>query len=302
MMRFARSLLLLVLAALPVNACARAGAQPPAASPDADPIVDVRTGKALTREQLLDRLAAADYVLLGEVHDNPAHHRLRGELIVAGAGRRPALVFEHFPWRADSMLQHVPASPSDAWLAQAGFDAKGWRWPVHAPLLEAAAKADLPGYGSQLDRETLRPMRQGGAAAAPAPLGDLMARVPLEGEGLQALDRTLLEGHCGQLPEQMVPLLRLSQEARDAAMTEAMMRAGERRPAWLLAGNGHVRKDYGVPRFLARLAPAKRTVSVGFLEREEAGAPPPAAEQAVYDVVWFTDRAEREDPCKDFGR
>lgn len=302
MPRLTKSFLLLGLAALPASACAGSRAQAPAASPAADAIVDVRTASPITRKQLLERLAAADYVLLGEVHDNPAHHRLRGELIVAGAARKPALVFEHFPWRADSMLAHIPPAPTEAWLAQAGFDAKGWRWPVHAPLLEAAAKARLQGYGSQLDRETLRPMRQGGVGAAPAPLGELMTRVPLAGEGLKALDKTLLDGHCGQLPEQMVPLLRLSQEARDAAMTEALMRAGQGRPAWLLAGDGHVRKDYGVPRFLAQLAPAKRLVSVGFLERGEAGGPPAAEEQAVYDVVWITERAEREDPCKDFGR
>jgi uncharacterized iron-regulated protein len=97
----------------------------------------------------------------------------------------------------------------------------------------------------------------------------------------------------------MVPMMRNAQEARDAAMTDAMLRASAGgRPAWLIAGNGHVRRDYGVPRMLGALAPTKRTLVVGFLEREPDGALPSAAERQVYDVVWITERAEREDPCK----
>jgi hypothetical protein len=49
---------------------------------------------------------------------------------------------------------------------------------------------------------------------------------------------------------------------------------------------------------LAGLAPTKSAVVVGFLEREPDGALPSVAERQVYDVVWVTERAEREDPCK----
>ena len=157
---------------------------------------------------------------------------------------------------------------------------------------------DLPRYGSQLNRDRLRPVLQGGPAAAPPPLGDMMMQVPLSEAGAQALEQTLAEGHCGELPPEMVPMMRIAQEARDAAMTEALFRAAQGgRPAWLIAGNGHVGRDYGVPRFLAELAPAKQVVVVGFLEREPDGALPSEAERKVYDVVWVTERAEREDPC-----
>jgi uncharacterized iron-regulated protein len=84
-------------------------------------------------------------------------------------------------------------------------------------------------------------------------------------------------------------------------MTDAMLRASAGgHPAWLVAGNGHVRRDYGVPRMLTVLEPGKKVVVVGFLEREPDGALPSEAERAVYDVVWITERAEREDPCKAF--
>ena len=55
---------------------APAAAQAPAS---ADVILDGASGTPLTREALLQRLQGADFVLLGEVHDNATQHRLRAE-------------------------------------------------------------------------------------------------------------------------------------------------------------------------------------------------------------------------------
>jgi len=292
--------LLLLLSA----ACAGSTATSSTPAPSGATILDAHTGAPLSPDALVKRLERADFVLLGEVHDNAEQHRLRAGLIDAAASRKPAIVFEQFAWGRDSVLQTKPAGGGlEPWLDQAGFDRKGWQWPLHEPLVAAALAHDLPRYGSQLDRERLRPVLTGGVDAAPAPLGRLMTEVPLSASGAQALERTLAEGHCGQLPSEMVPMMRTAQEARDAAMTDALLRAHDAgHPAWLIAGNGHVRRDYGVPRFLARLRRAQTVVAVGFLEREPDGALPSADERQVYDVVWITSRAEREDPCKAFRK
>jgi uncharacterized iron-regulated protein len=286
--------------ALPVLALfAVAGAHSAwAQAPSTEVILDVGTGAPMTRAALLTRLQAANFVLLGEVHDNAVQHQLRAALIAASASVKPALVFEQFPWGADSVLQTQPAGSLEAWLDLAGFDRKNWRWPLHQPLVDTALYYNLTRYGSQLNRERLRPVMQGGPSAAPAPLGDMMIQVPLSEAGAAALVQELAEGHCGELPQEMVPMMRAAQEARDAAMTDALLRAAQGgHPAWLIAGNGHVRRDYGVPRFLAQLAPTKKVVTVGFLEREPDGTLPGVNDQKVYDVVWVTARAEREDPC-----
>jgi uncharacterized iron-regulated protein len=269
------------------------------AVPPGEMIVDASTGEAMKRTKLMAQLEDADYVLLGEVHDNAEQHRLRAALIaLAAAKKKPAIVFEQFPWGPDSALQTKPKGPIEPWLDAAGFDRKGWQWPMHQPIIDTVLKYDLPRYGSQLDRARLKPILQGGPATAPPPLGDLMQQVPLTAEGAAALEQTLAEGHCGELPAGMVPMMRTAQEARDAAMTDALQRARTSgHPAWLIAGNGHVRRDYGVPRFLEKLHPKQRTVSVGFLEIEPDGSLPGVKEREVYDVVWITPRAQREDPC-----
>jgi uncharacterized iron-regulated protein len=61
----------------------------------------------------------------------------------------------------------------------------------------------------------------------------------------------------------------------------------------LLAGNGHVQTDLGVPRWLSPATRA-RSESIGLLEGEGDGAGSPAP----FDRVVFTAAQTRPDPCE----
>src|SRR5262249_55513159 len=65
-------------------------------APQPGAVLDVATGHLVAPEAVMLALADADYVLLGEQHDNPAHHELEAEIVrrLIAAGRRPALVME----------------------------------------------------------------------------------------------------------------------------------------------------------------------------------------------------------------
>ncbi|MDX2193935.1 MAG: ChaN family lipoprotein [Gemmatimonadales bacterium] len=294
-----RLLALPLLTGLALAACA-AGTRPQVATPtsDAVTIVDAPSGRPLTRAQLRQRLASAPFVLLGELHDNAIHHRVRGELL-AEATPKPAVVFEQFSWRTAPLGQPEAGAALDTWLDAGGFDRAGWRWPLHEPVVRAALALGTPLRGSNLGRDTLRPVVRDGISAAPPRLRALVARAPLDSAANAAIVGELVTGHCGMLPPAMVPGMRAAQEARDAAMTDALLaaRAEGGGRAWLIAGNGHVRRDMGVPRMLRVMAPEARVLSVGFLERGPDGAAPEAADRRGYDVVVITARAEREDPC-----
>ena len=95
-----------------------------------------------------------------------------------------------------------------------------------------------------------------------------------------------------------------AQRGRDVAMAlsmaealDAVSSAGNRGPVVLVAGNGHVRKDYGVPQVLAVIRPGTRLLSIGFGEDD---APDREATPAVVDVIWSTEPAQRADPCEAF--
>lgn len=249
-------------------------------------IVEVASGREITRAVLLERLRAADYVLLGELHDNRRHHVLRGELVVdLGAGA--AVVAEHLP----RGRRVGPGDDLKARLTAAGFDAKAWDWPIHEPLFGPILAQGLALSGGNAPAEAIRAVARGNAAELPASMKDLLDAAPLSADARSALDADLSAGHCGHLPAARVPAMRAAQRLRDAHLW-ASLKEADGRPRVLLAGNGHVRRDYGVPQLTASLLAPGSLVSVGFVERRRD------ADAAPYDYAWVTVKAKREDPCR----
>jgi uncharacterized iron-regulated protein len=265
--------------------------------PDSTVVLDAATGAPVSTAELLRRANAADFVLLGELHDNPAHHQARGALLVAGAARKPAVVFEQMAWGMAPIAPPAGGESEESWLDAHGFDRTGWKWPLHQPVFDAAIAGHGTLWGSNLPREALRPVVREGVGAAPAELGRLIQQAPLDSVGQAAIDQELFEGHCGKLPAEMVPGMRAAQQVRDAAMTDVLLAAGAAGPAWLMAGDGHVRMDMGVPRLLRTLAPAKKLLVVGFVERGTEEAVPGAVAGRRYQILVVTPPAAREDPC-----
>ena len=293
-----RFLPLLFLAACGGHAAT--SAVPVAASivlPDSVVVLDGASGVPVSSAELMHRVAAADFVLLGEYHDNAIDHRLRGAMISA-ATRHPAIVFEQFAQSSSPIPLPAAGESREEWLDHHGFDRKGWKWPLHEPVVEAAISDARSLWGSGLSRDTVRPVVMKGLDAAPGWLQSVLHQSPLDSVAQAAIDKELLDGHCGKLPEMMYPGMRAAQQVRDAAMAQMLLTAGATGPAWLIAGNGHVRSDMGVPRLLRNAAPKKSVLVVGFLERDTAGVMPSAAERKVYGIVVVTPATVREDPCK----
>ena len=289
--------LLLFLAACGGHAAT--SAVPVAASiilPDSVVVLDGATGASVTTAELMRRVAAADFVLLGEYHDNVIDHQLRGAMIASSA-RHPGVVFEQFAQSSSPIPLPAAGESREDWLDHHGFDRKGWKWPLHKPVVEAAISDARSLWGSGLSRDTVRPVVMKGLDAAPTWLQGLLRQSPLDSVAQAAIDKELLDGHCGKLPEMMYPGMRAAQQVRDASMAQTLLLAGATGPAWLIAGNGHVRSDMGVPRLLKNAAPKKSVLVVGFLERDTLGVMPTAAERRLYGLVVVTPATVRDDPC-----
>lgn len=250
-------------------------------------------------DQLARNMAAAQVVLLGELHDNPHVHELRAAALARRleAGWRPVLVMEHFDRERQPDIERARREkPDDAayLIAQAG--GSQWPWSELKPLLQLAlqyrlsivagnvSRADAGnimrhGLGSVLDGEVLR---GAGLQVAPWP-----ALPPAVIAGEQA---AIQEGHCGQAPPEMLPGLVQAQVARDLFMADRI-RAHAGQGVVLLAGNGHVRRDIGVPRWLPDV---KGVVAIGITEQ-----PAPVG---LFDVNQQVAAIERPDPCREFLR
>jgi uncharacterized iron-regulated protein len=254
----------------------------------ASPIIDLRSQTTINQERLIAELISANYILLGELHDNPHHHEARGRLIAAIASKKYAAVVEYLP---TGPLVRLTGSTLQS-LEQAGFSPKAWPWKLYQPLFEAIRVSELPLYGSNLDRSISKTIFSGGSI--PAAMESDYQKSALTGEAKRSLENDLIDGHCGKLPAQYLePMFRV-QRLTDISMAQVMMRHS---PAILFAGNGHVRNDYGVPQVLRSLEPSKKRVSVGFVE-EDRRNPKALAELAkLYDFVWISPSIERADPC-----
>jgi uncharacterized iron-regulated protein len=199
-------------------------------------------------------------------------------------------VFEQMSRDSDAAIRTAPRSAEA--IADAGrLDRKAWRWPAHKPLLDAALGASARIAGGNLERAEVRAIVREGRSAVPADLRPMLDDPAWDPDLQRALEREIDGGHCHALPAAQLPAMALAQRARDAAMAQALLSAAEASGrAVLLAGNGHVRLDLGVPRYLrAAGVPTAQIVAVGYLEE-----PGPTG---VYDLAQLTRGVPRDDPC-----
>jgi uncharacterized iron-regulated protein len=276
-------------------------------------IWDVAAGTFIDRTTLVDRLRHGRFVLLGEKHDNPDHHRLQAWVLRAliEAGRRPAVGFEMFTVAdAPAIARQLAAHPGDAGgLAEAvNWQRRGWpAWAMYQPIAEAALQANLPIVATNLAPDMVQALGHGGAEALDSPVvAQLGLDRPLTSDTQAAMAEEIRQAHCGQASEPRIHAMILVQRARDAQMAERLVAAGQSDGAVLIAGAGHVRQDYGIPTYLARKQPGVSVISVAFLEvspelREPAAYAARFDQQALpFDFVWLTPRVDDQDPCTAF--
>lgn len=229
-------------------------------------------------------------VLLGEVHDNAEQHRLRVQAFAAllARGERPVLALEQFDRERQADIDRARARqppPDVEALIAAGAGARGWHWPYYRPFLELALTHDLPIVAANVSQADARAvMREGLAARGFNPV------VPPD--ILQAQAEAIVASHCGMVNAAQAERMALSQVARDQFMAQVLQTHADRGVV-LLTGNGHVRTDIGVPRWMDAATRA-RSRAIGVLE---VGDDPSA-----YDHHVFTAVQDRPDPCEAFRR
>ena len=278
-------------------------------------IVDTATGTVLAPGALRQRLASHTVVLIGAVHDNADHHRLQAELIAGKA----AVVFEHLRADQQPVLDALEtARTGGASLPSTGelLDRLAWSksgWPdstLFAPLFAAVLAERRAIVGGDPARAAIREIaRTGLAGVDPQERGRLGLDLPLgDARDARLLDE-LEASHCGLMPRAAFGTMAAAQRYRDAHLADRLAGAAAAHgSAALLAGNGHVRKDRGVPWYLARRTPPPavlvvslvevqddRTEPGDYVERGPEGAP-------TADLVVLTPRAARPDPCDEMRR
>lgn len=256
---------------------------------DLGEIIDLRSGERVSATRLVGELADADRLLVGERHDNPDHHALQLWLLQALAQRREqgSLLLEMLNPDQQQAVERVNISiKGGRWPSDLPADLKwqeGWTWELYRPLVEYALAQQYFVLPANLDRTEImtiyrRAPELTGAAAGAAVQEPLLEQIRVS--------------HCGMLPEEQLPAMLAVQQQRDLRMAEQLEAA--QKPAMLLAGAFHVRRDLGVPLHLAN---QDRDAHTKVLILAEVGEEV-RAEQA--DYVWFTPAQPKRDHCAAF--
>ena len=266
-------------------------------------IVDVEAQTLIGEIDLRTALAGADIVLIGESHGNRDHHRIQAELVRTLGERVNGVVFEMIGTdQQAAVVLHLDEQPGDtAGLGPALDWAKsGWPdWALYEPIAAAALAADAEIVGGNLPRPAVDAlMNEGLQALDPGLVARTGLDQPLEPDLEAQLVITIDEAHCGFAPDDLLPAMASVQRGRDAQMADRLVAIKGRGQSVLIAGSAHVRRDWGVPYYLQRLAPDARVVSIALREVDERLTELPVT--LPYDFVWFTPRRQPLgfDPCE----
>lgn len=240
----------------------------------------------------------APIALMGEVHDNPEAHSQRFRLIQqwVAQGWRPTVVMEQFDRDTQAQLDQALTQCDTAQCVVDQPWVQPWDWPLYTPLIQLALDNNLPLLAANVSRADANLIVAKGYSAAldSNTINQFRLNQPLPEDLQQAQQESIEQGHCNMLPAKVAQKMVRAQVARDVFMAQLLTEQFKKnRPVVLIAGNGHVRRSVGVPRWL----PAKlleKTVVYGFVEQEGAG------HGVQFDHLQQVPVHPRPDPCEAF--
>lgn len=216
--------------------------------------IDLDEGEPKAYAAVLDDLAKARVIYLGERHTLQRHHEIQAKIIADLARKGVALVvaLEQMESFQQPVLDRYNRGEIDF---DALVKATDWsrRWhncAQYGPVLEAARKARAPVIALSAKSEVIRKVARGGGVARldPQTRKLLPADVQLCDPPYEKLLGLEMMIHMAATPERLRPMIE-AQIARDEAMASALAtyltsKQGCGRTAVVLCGSGHV--NYGL--------------------------------------------------------
>lgn len=278
--------------------------------PLVDKIWDVKRQAFIDKPSLMTRAIENEFLLLGERHDNRVHHQHHAWVIqqLAKSSIEASVAFEMIDNDKAEILARQPITSVDQFVAVLDQTDTGWDYeqqykPLFAEVLAAGYKID----GANLQTGQLMQLVEKGEDNLPAAYTTILNKTPFSTHQFKALQQEINDSHCNYLDDATSNNLVLAQRVRDTVMAESLLKSRASLKV-LIAGNGHVRNDRAVPLYLRssldKPAEKARIYSIGLVEVEANETEPGAYARQwddsdiPFDVVWFTPKVKRNDPCE----
>ncbi|HBZ8438620.1 ChaN family lipoprotein [Klebsiella aerogenes] len=221
-------------------------------------IRDTASGRTLTPQQLLNQLAQAPLVIVGEEHTNAQHHQIERWLLQNLHTLRPqgSVLMEMIDLSQQEAVNRVKRASLSGTTVSATRAAEtlrwnpGWPWALYRDVVMTALQAPYPLLAANLSRQQVSDIYQ-----HPTFPRGMLSNSPQVHESLSAIIYLM---HNGQIDGEQVTSMLAIQQQRDRLMATQMQAAP--RPTLLIAGGYHAAKDIGVPLHLADLKAEKPLV------------------------------------------
>lgn len=234
--------------------------------PAADWIVDGRTGERSTFEKMMEDLAQANVVFVGEDHHNRHHHEAQRRIAEALAARQPDLAM------GMEMLQTTSQAAADRWVAGdidlGAFVAEtewkrtwGYDVELYRPLLELARERRLPLIALNAPENVVKRIREVGVDGLDAAERAAIPEMDLTNDAHRDWVKLAMGAHHALDParfERAYSIQVLWDETM-AETTARTLRGPPPRPMVVFAGTGHVIRRMGIPARVERRMPQAKT-------------------------------------------
>lgn len=262
-------------------------------------IYDLAQQKAISETELMNRLRLAEFILIGEKHDNSDHHQLESRLLKAliRGEKKPAVVFEMLTDKQQPQLNTLSDNDSlNTMKVRLDWDKHSWPWSDYGPLFQLTRRNQAPLIAGNISRDAIRSIYKREPNALSESRYSTLASIP--DNVRQQVHSEIYRNHCELMPRNTLEPMVNVQLARDASMASAMHRYRTSQGAVLIAGGFHVRKDLSVPLHLTARQP-EASQAIVLLAEVQAGKNSPAdysnKEQA--DYLWLTPKQNDIDYC-----
>lgn len=192
-------------------------------------IVDLKSNKTITKQELLAELAVARQLIIGEKHDNAGHHQIELWLIQNLPTRRPQgsvllemLTADQQP-RVNQVKRWLKDDPvvRDGRIQELLNWQKGWPWEMYGDIVMQALRAPYPLLNANIDRDRVMALYkknefpEGKKSTAPAVQ--------------EALRETIIAMHEGNIEGQQLASMLSVQQQRDRYMARQLLDAPDRK-------------------------------------------------------------------------
>lgn len=217
-------------------------------------VLDGRTGKTLSDDALLDALAGARAVCIGETHSNPHHHWLQLRLVdalsrrAAADGRELALGMEMFQLPFQHVLDDYASGAigEPALLGRAQWHKRwGYDFGLYRPIIAVAREHGAVLLALNAAKEITRTIgREGIDALTDDQRSQLPADIVLDDADHRAWFDEIMQGHPGEEGGAMpvndnIYTAQVVWDETMAATAAAWLDGGAERQIIILAGHGH---------------------------------------------------------------